>query len=149
LEGYPHGCLEQKMSRLQAEVALVGLLRRLGLETGQASHGSALIRQFFDEAAIHQTEEGLFAFWPGVAGDVQLTAHVVEFMALAKKAGAPADPKLEARAVEALKRVLRSDYAGLLSGFRYNQQTAAIRALAANGQLDEHYLIELFHNRKR
>ena len=149
LEGYPHGCLEQKMSRLQGEVAMIGLLRRLGLESGHANQVSAMIRQFFEEAPIHQNEEGLFAFWPGGPGDVQLTAHLVEFIALAKKAGAPVDPKLEARAVEVLKRVLRSDYAGLLSGFRYNQQTAAIRALAADGQLDEHYLIELFHSRRQ
>jgi len=149
LEGYPYGCLEQKMSRLQGELAVVGLLRRLGLESGHASQMSALIRQFFDDAALHQSEEGLFAFWPGGTGDVQLTAHVVEFIALAKKAGVPPDAKLEARAVEALKRVLRSDYPGLLSGLQYNQQTSAIRALAAAGQLDEHYLIELFHKRNQ
>jgi uncharacterized protein YfaS (alpha-2-macroglobulin family) len=79
---------------------------------------------------------------------VQVTAQAVEFLVAAKRAGLPVEAKLLDRATEALKRVLRSDYSGLLPDWRYSQQVAALRSLAWAGALDEHYLIDLFHERK-
>ena len=45
--------------------------------------------------------------------------------------------------------MLRSDYPGLVQEWRYNQQTAALRALTRVGSLDQHYLIDLFQLRDR
>jgi uncharacterized protein YfaS (alpha-2-macroglobulin family) len=79
---------------------------------------------------------------------VQVTAQGVEFLQSAKRAGIPVDAKLLDRAAESLKRVLRSDYAGLLPDWRFNQRVSALRALAWSGSMDEHYLVELFHQRQ-
>jgi uncharacterized protein YfaS (alpha-2-macroglobulin family) len=52
------------------------------------------------------------------------------------------------KALRALNASLRSDYPELWSAYRYNQQTSALRALAAADSLDDNYLVELFHQRK-
>ncbi|HEY3448937.1 MAG TPA: MG2 domain-containing protein [Myxococcales bacterium] len=147
LDAYPHGCLEQKMSKIFPHLAFVETFKKLGLEdraAGELPH----VKRLLEEMPSYQDPQGFFAYWPGGgAGDVALTAQTLEFMVAAKKAGAPVDPKLQERTVEALKRVLRSDFRGLYSDYRYNQQSAAVRALVRAGSLDEHYLIDLFQHR--
>jgi hypothetical protein len=44
--------------------------------------------------------------------------------------------------------VLRNDFTGLWADYRYDQQTAALRALARVNTLDENYLVELYGRRK-
>ena len=77
-----------------------------------------------------------------------LTAQGVEFITLAKKAGINTDDKVRARAMDGLRRTLRSDFNGFYASYRWNQQAVAVRALANANDIDEHYLIELFQNRK-
>ncbi len=149
LAAYPHGCLEQKMSKLYPDVEQGAVLRRIGLETAFAKQVGVHVKRLQEEMATYQDPSGLFAFWPGGPGDVQVTAQAVEFLDASRRAGFPVDAKLLDRATEALKRALRSDYAGLLPDWRYNQQVAALRALARVGALDEHYLVDLFHDRNR
>lgn len=147
LDRYPHGCLEQKMSQIFPHLAFVETFKKLGLEdraAGELPH----VKRLLEEMPAYQDPQGFFAYWPGGgAGDVALTAQTLEFLVAAKKAGAPVDPKLQERTVEALKRVLRSDFKGLYSDYRYNQQSAAVRALVRAGSIDEHYLIDLFQHR--
>lgn len=148
LERYPHGCLEQKMSQLAPALLYAETMKRLGMDDrSKASH--ALVKRLLDEMPVYQDAQGFFGYWPGTAGNVQVTAQAVELLAAAKKAGIPFDEKLFARGTDALKRALRSDFAGLLEGYRYNQQTAAVHALERAGMLDEHYLLDLFHQRER
>ncbi|MFL5319041.1 MAG: alpha-2-macroglobulin family protein, partial [Myxococcaceae bacterium] len=149
LSEYPHGCLEQKLSQLYPDVAQSVIFQKLGLQTAFSKQVSGHVKRLQEEMPSYQDSTGLFAFWPGGPGDVQVTAQAVEFLGAAKKAGMPVDEKLQSRAIDALKRVLRSDYAGLLADWRYDQQTAALRALTRVGQLDENYLIDLFHQRDR
>ncbi|MBI5548334.1 MAG: hypothetical protein HY901_31010 [Deltaproteobacteria bacterium] len=147
LDSYPHGCLEQKMSQLYPRLAFVETFKKLGLDD-RANGELPFVKRLLEEMPAYQDPQGFFAYWPGGgAGDVALTAQVVEFLAAAKKGGAPVDSKLQERSIEALKRVLRSDFRGLSSDYRWNQQSAAVRALVRIGQLDEHYLIDLFQHR--
>jgi uncharacterized protein YfaS (alpha-2-macroglobulin family) len=99
--------------------------------------------------AQYQDDKGLMAFWPGGPGDLQLTAQAVEFLTSAKAGGLPTDDKVLNRALEALKRNLRSDAPAASSACRFNQQTGALVALGQAQQLDEHYWLELFHQRAR
>jgi uncharacterized protein YfaS (alpha-2-macroglobulin family) len=149
LGGYPHGCLEQKLSQLYPDVAMGALLQKLGLQSAFTRQLGGHVQRLQEEMALFQDAQGLFAFWPGGPGDAQVTALAVEFLDAARRAGLKVDEKMLARAVEGLKRVLRSDYPGLVSDWRYNQQTAALRALNRVGALDEHYLVDLFHLRER
>lgn len=146
LSAYFHECLEQRASRLFGEVALAGTLRDLGLGDLYGARSLAEAKRFVNDLAVHQDAQGLFAYWPGNPGDVALTAQVIELSYGLKGAGVEVDPKLLSRAEEALKRVLRSDFPFLV-GYRYNQQTSAMRALARGGKLDEHYLADLFQRR--
>jgi uncharacterized protein YfaS (alpha-2-macroglobulin family) len=148
LAAYPHGCLEQKLSKLYPDVVQSVLFRQIGVETAFTKQLGVHVKRLQEEMATYQDPSGLFAFWPGGPGDVQVTAQAVEFLQSAKRAGLPVDAKLMDRATEALRRVLRSDYAGLLPDWRFNQQVSALRALSWAGAMDEHYLVELFHQRR-
>lgn len=146
LDAYPHECLEQRGSRLFGEVALAGTLRDLGLGDLYGGRPVAEARRFVKDLSLHQDAQGLFAYWPGGAGDVALTAQVLELTAALKAAGVEADAAVVGRAEDGLRRVLRSDYP-FLAGYRLNQQTSAMRALARAGKLDEHYLADLYQRR--
>ncbi len=148
LSAYPHGCLEQRMSQVSPELALGGLLKKLELDTRFTPQVQASVRRILDELKQHQDEQGFYSYWPGGRGDIALTAQGVEFMVAAKKSGITVDDATLRRAMDALKRVLRTDFNGLWADYRYNQQTAALRALGAAGELDENYLVELYTRRK-
>jgi hypothetical protein len=148
LSAYPHGCLEQRLSQVFPDLALGSLLKKLELDTRFTPTLQSNVRRLLEELAQNQDDQGFFSYWPGNPGDIALTGQAVEFITLAKKIGLPTDEKVRARAIEALKRVLRNDFTGLWSDWRYNQQTIALRALARAGELDENYLVELFNRRK-
>ena len=148
LGAYPHGCLEQKMSQLSPDLALASVLRKLELDTRFTPQLPRNVAHLVEELSTHQDDLGFLSYWPGTGGDVGVTAQGVEFLALVKKAGLPVDEKVRARALEALKRSLRSDFRGGLSAYRFDEQAAALRALSRAGELDEHYLLELFARRK-
>ena len=149
LSDYPHGCLEQKLAQLYPDVAIGGVLNELKLRTPFNKQLSGHVQRLQEEMPQYQDAQGLLAFWPGGPGDVQVTALTVEFLEAARRAGQKVDEKLLTRAVEGLKRVLRSNYPGLVEEWRYSQQTAALRALTRVGSLDEHYLVDLFQLRER
>lgn len=148
LSAYPHGCLEQRMSQVSPDLAMGGLLKKLELDTRFTPQVQASTKRILEELKQHQDEQGFFSYWPGGRGDVQLTAQGVEFMAAAKKAGLSVDDGVMRRAIDGLKRVLRTDFNGFYADYRYNQQTAALRALGMVNELDENYLVTLFGNRK-
>jgi hypothetical protein len=149
LAEYPHGCLEQKLSQLYPDVAQAAVLRELGIRTPFGKQINGNVQRLQEEMSLYQDDQGLLAFWPGGPGDVQVTALAVEFLDGARRANLKVDEKLQTRAVEGLKRVLRSIYPGLVQEWRYNQQTAALRALTRVGSLDQHYLVDLFQLRDR
>ncbi|MBX7097025.1 MAG: hypothetical protein K1X89_04860 [Myxococcaceae bacterium] len=148
LAAYPHGCLEQKMSQLAPDLALASVLKKLELETRFTPQLPRNVAHLVEELATHQDDLGFLSYWPGTGGDIGVTAQGVEFLALVKKAGLPVDEKVRTRALEALKRSLRSDFRGGLGAYRVDEQAAALRALSRAGELDEHYLLELFARRK-
>ncbi len=149
LDEYPHGCLEQKMSQLAPQLALAKISARLGgfiYSEGIKQH----VERLLSEMPLHQDQNGLFGYWPGTAGDVQLTAVALEFIALAAESKITVDPAMRARAVEALKQSLRSDYvwSGSYNSWRSNLQAASLRALVRVGDVDEHYLVDLVRTKK-
>ena len=147
LVDYPHGCLEQKMSQFAPQIAVAELVSRFG-GTALYPRVRELLVVFLEDMAAHQNEQGLFGYWPGSSGDVQLTAQALEFLTLVERVGVkPTDASMRDKATKALKRALRSDYAGLIPDYRYNQQTAALLALTQTGHSDEHYLVELYNRR--
>lgn len=147
VDEYPHGCLEQKMARLAPQLVLGELNGLLGgFEYAPAL--KAHVQRLVAEMPAHQADDGLFGYWPGTSGHIQLTADALTFMEAAERIGVKLDDKAKNRAVEALKRALRSDYTGFIAGYRYNEQSSALRALMATGTFDDHYLVDLFKSRR-
>lgn len=149
LEAYPHGCLEQKMSRLSPQLALARVAGRLGgyqYQSGVKSH----VERFLQEMPLHLDRKGLFGYWPGSEGDVQLTALALQFIAQAEAAKITVDPQLKARATEAIAQSLRSDYAwsGDEAPLRATLSAWTLRALSGVNALDEHYLVDAMRARK-
>src|SRR5262249_6078849 len=131
------------------DVELAGLLKSLELPTRFSANLPRYVKSVVDDLVQFQDDQGLMAYWPGGAGDIQLTAQAVEFLTATRAAGLPSNEKALQRATEALKRVLRSNAPGLVSSCRFSQQTSALLSLGRAQQLDEHYWLELFHNRDR
>lgn len=147
LSEYPHGCLEQRMSQVAPDLVLGKMLKSLELETRFTPMLNNNVKKLLEELSQNQDDAGFFAYWPGSKGDVALTAQGVEFITAAKKLGLPVDEKVKTRAVDALRKVLRSDFKNYYAAYRWNQQVVAIRALARANALDEHYLIDLYQHR--
>ena len=149
LEAYPHGCLEQKMSQLSPQMGLARISSRLGgfiYSAGIKSH----VERLLGEMPLYMDQNGLFGFWPGSSGDVQLTSVALEFIALAEELKVKVDPALKQKAAESLKQSLRSDYAwsGAYTAWRTTLQASALRSLVRIGDVDEHYLVDLMRTRK-
>ncbi len=142
LSGYPHGCLEQRISRLYPAVLLRDLLATLELPKGYAA-GDLSLPDLLAFMAACQSEDGLFAFWPGSTGYVGLTAYAVQFLLDCREAGTAVEPRLLEAALTALTRALRSDDPHLLSGFSGYERVEALAALEAAGRFDEGYANDL------
>ena len=149
LERYPHGCFEQKLSRLQPTLAMASLSAQLGGEH-YSTAARAQVERFLQEFPLHQDEAGLVSLWPGGRGDVQLTATALTFAAEAGRQGMVVDKAVIDRARAALLASLRSDFswsADLLP-WRSSLMAASLRALSTTGGADDAYLTELLRSRK-
>ncbi|MCL2011289.1 MAG: hypothetical protein FWG75_00665 [Cystobacterineae bacterium] len=147
LLSYQHASLEQRIARMLPLLSLKALTQLLGFKS-PAQNVDDSAEALLLSIQQQQAENGLVAWWPGSEGDIGLTASAVEFMVAAQKSGFSLDGDVYKKALQALKASLRSNYAGLWSAYRYNQQTSSLRALAVADSLDDNYLVELFHQRK-
>lgn len=142
LDRYPHGCTEQRVSRLFPDLAMTRIFSKLGRRYHprrlQAHMNETLL--FLEQA---QQSNGLFGYWPNSRGHVSLTGYVVEFLATAKARGFAVKPTMLTRAVSALKEALRSDYGSLVEGYRYQERVEALAGLSAVGEFDESYALDM------
>jgi hypothetical protein len=148
LDAYPHGCLEQKMAKLAPQLALARLARQLGgFQYAEGVKGQ--VERLLAEMPLHQADNGLLALWPGTSGNVQLTADVLEFLALAEQQKIVVDKALKTKATDAVQAALRSDYAwsGDWSRWQGTVQAGVLRALSRSGAVDEHYLVDAVRTR--
>ncbi len=138
LAEYPHGCTEQRISRVIPELALKGLFDHIGIErrTQELEQPLQETMQYLESVV---QSNGLFGYWPGSQGYVSLTAYVVEFLSLAKEHGHAINEQLLEQGIQALKEALRSDYSHFIDGASYLERAEALRALAYVGEFQEDY----------
>lgn len=148
LEANPHQSLLTKLARILPGLEQGAFLRRLGF-AAYAETAQKHARMLATDLHLYQDESGLFGDWPGTGGSELNTQWAVDFMVAAKRAGITIDPKVESRALEGLRRVLRSDWGGFYADWRDHQRVAALRGLALAGQIDQGYALELFAMRDR
>lgn len=150
---YPHGCTEQRISQAWPGVAYRDIWSRFGIEA-PIPDVKRYVANTLEWLTRTQATDGLFGYWPGNSGSVHLTAYAVDFLSEVRKANAasngnknaagyPFDEGLYKRALEGLKRGLRSDYARFVNGWGYYERSTALYALATAGELDVGYAREL------
>ncbi len=138
LAGYEHDCVEQRVSRLLPELALKNLLVNIGM-----NDRSEVIRQPMEETFRYLERtlkpNGLYSYWPGSRGYVNLTAYVVEFLLAAKEQGYEFNEVFLTRAIKALKESLRSDYSHFIDAESFTERIEALYTLAKAGEFDDAY----------
>jgi uncharacterized protein YfaS (alpha-2-macroglobulin family) len=94
LIGYPHGCLEQTISKAFPQMYYADLTQRMARSVRTVSQGDSDLNPAFNvQQAIRKVESlhlfnGGFAMWPGsVRDDWWVSAYAVQFLDEARRAG--------------------------------------------------------------
>jgi uncharacterized protein YfaS (alpha-2-macroglobulin family) len=145
---YPYGCTEQRVSQTYPSIVYREIWNKFGLESPDPKLHQR-VRQTMDYFAQIQRSDGLFGYWPGSNAYIYLTAYVLEFLTEVKKANQlyksnyPFDNAMYSKAIEALKRSLRSDYSGFLDGHKDHERAVSLCALMNAGVEDVAYAREI------
>ena len=142
LREYPFGCTEQRVSAARAEIAVKQFATALKSDKSDDRMDHS-VKETLTWIGTTTDESGLVAFYPGMKGEVVLTAWSLAFMTEAGKAGFAVDPGELATLKRSLKQALRSDYSGFVSANAYVERAWALSALAGAGELDSGYAAEL------
>ncbi len=145
---YPHGCLEQTVSR--SRVAL--LADRVRAQAGVSRSADELLgisRAGLGKLADFRTYSGGYAYWAGGhRPDPLATAYALEFLSEAKRAGLEVDAEAQKGAVVVLRQVLAGQHLPAWideEGAKAIQARAAL-ALARSGQPDAAFNNRLLGN---
>ena len=149
LQQYPYGCTEQRISKVQAALAMRRLNPKLQLPASGAAHGNQSassaqeVAETFKWIAGAMDERELVAFWPGSEGFVSLTAWSLQLAVAVRRAEMPVPEGLETRLVRSLRRALRSDFPAFAADPAFAERAWALTALADAGLVDAAYATEL------
>lgn len=145
---YPFGNTEQRISRAYPGLAYQKIWDELEIKQPDRD-----LERYINETLQYlekvQTSEGLFSYFPGNKGSIQLTAYTLEFLSMVQKLDKNTPGKyafsetVYNRAIEALKRALRTDYSLFTSGYMYYERCAALYGLAFAGEANQAYVTEL------
>ena len=85
LKGYPHGCIEQMVSKAFPQLYLSDFVEQTQEQEQQTE---ALIKETLSRMRSYQTVEGAFAYWPGSSGTHPWgTAYATHFLLEAQGCG--------------------------------------------------------------
>ncbi len=143
LSRFPHGCTEQRISQLLPQLVLHDVLSKIGEKGHEKRIKHSMAETLLYLESVKQ-QDGLYSYWPGSSGYVNLTAYVVEFLLAARQYDHAFKPDLLDDGIRALKQALRSDYSHFISGASFYERAAALYALALAGELDESYTMDLY-----
>lgn len=101
LLGYPHGCLEQTISKAFPQLYFGDLTRSMAASVYALNRGESDLNPAFNvQQAIRKTESqqlfnGGFAMWPGgIRDDWWVSAYAVQFLDEARRAGFEVNPSV-------------------------------------------------------
>lgn len=109
LLGYPHGCLEQTVSKAFPQIYLRDLA--LALDPSILSYGSPVqfVNEAISKASTLQLPDGNFNYWPqGNFVNVWTTVYTMHFLVEAQKAGYAVREEVIQRGMRALNQIARS-----------------------------------------
>lgn len=142
LEQYPHGCLEQRISKLYPLLAMENILAGFDLPDSYKID-KIKVESFLGYLESTQSKSGLFSFWPGSVSYVGLSSYTLEFLTLLKANGYNVDEDILKNSVLALKKSLRSDSKYLMSQYSLRERIDAFSALSMYGYFDKNYASDL------
>ena len=106
LIGYPHGCLEQSVSKAFPQLYFGDLVRSMGVPVYMAGSGASDLNPAFNvQQAIRKVESsqlfnGGFTMWPGgIKDDWWVSAYALQFLDEARRAGFEVNPAVLQAAV--------------------------------------------------
>ena len=106
LIGYPHGCLEQIISKAFPQLYLKEFA---SLNDAQAQSADDAIKETIQRLRSFQTPEGRFAYWPGSSNYYDwASAYATHFLIEAEKHGYFIPEELKNNAISALRRSARN-----------------------------------------
>lgn len=92
---YPHGCLEQKSSRILVYTAMADLLKWLPADSKRDEIYRGTILESLKEFEASLLPDGLLPYWPmGTTGNAFVTIQCARAVALAQEAGMDVPPRL-------------------------------------------------------
>ena len=104
---YPHGCFEQKSSRLLAYTYLANLLAYLPESKERRENYEQVIADTLDEFEAGMLPDGMLPYWPsGVEGNAFVTIQAAWCIAQAEEAGFDVPERLAKELPEALQKML-------------------------------------------
>ncbi|MGL1893021.1 MAG: hypothetical protein OCD02_15410 [Spirochaetaceae bacterium] len=148
LEEYPHGCLEQRISKLYPLLAMENILSDFDLPDSYKVDNNS-INSFLIYLASVQSKNGLYSFWPGSTTYVGLTAYTMEFLTLLKENGYSVPENILKSTADSLKSSLRSDSRYLISEYSLRERIDAFSALSNYGYFDKNYASDLLNSAKQ
>jgi uncharacterized protein YfaS (alpha-2-macroglobulin family) len=118
LLGYPHGCLEQTISKAFPQLYFADLSKQFSTNTyfvraGESDLNPATnVRQAVQKVEGQQAQNGGFTMWPGISEqstvDAWASAYAVHFLAEAQEAGYEVRPSVLSSAIDYLTTLTNS-----------------------------------------
>lgn len=131
---YPHGCIEQIVSKA---FPLLYLNRWASLSEAQQSEAENTVKEVINRMRSYQTADGAFAYWPGSSSSHAWgTAYAVHFLLQAEQSGYWIPASMKQSAMNYLRRMARGWKPQTGYYARSEEQTEGYRLylLALDGQ---------------
>jgi hypothetical protein len=140
LIGYPHGCLEQTVSKAFPQIYLrevAGLMAPLATSSGSPAY---FVNEAITKIASMQTTDGTFLYWPGGGEVIPWTSvYATHFLVEAKKAGYAVPEGVLKSALRGIVGTARSrkteDY------YYYGSNRVLVKRIADKGALYAIYVL--------
>lgn len=150
---YPHGCLEQRLSRMAPLLLAEDLLTSMEIEGFSREEIRGKVQEGWKNFSDFQRGDGGFGVWPDSRySNPYLTSQLLMVAHQARKAGYDIDKKMEKRARNYLSNYLKGK-ASLPYSYGEKQdlviQAAAVNARALGGAHDPARLARLFGQREK
>ncbi len=140
LVGYPHGCLEQTVSRAFPQVYLRDVALLLAPEILKNGSPTYFVNEAITKLGTMQMSDGSFAYWPGgTYANTWSSVYATHFLLESKRAGYAVSEAMLSAALEAVARIARSKAVQDL--YYYETQKTLVRRVADKSVLYGLYVL--------
>jgi alpha-2-macroglobulin len=142
LVGYPHGCLEQTVSKAFPQIYLRDIATVLAPEILQSGSPAYFVNEALTKVAALQNSDGSFAYWPdGGFTNEWTSVYATHFLLEAKRSGYAVNEGVLKSALLGLGTMARGRKTEDL--YTYEQQKVVVRRIAARSTLYALFVLSL------